>query len=427
MKRLLYILGSALLAFGMTANAVASAIVSAPRKTEVPRVRWKTDLIKIAISDSLTQPSSNVKIASDVSGAISRSLQAWQNVADIQFQIESSDRQSVSPSGVIGDGVNLITVAQTPENVLLFSKNPLSEPAKTRVFFNRKGLITEADIVLNPFQQFSTDGTFGTFDLEATLTHEIGHLLGLRHSGVLGSTMANTLSKNGVFGYSDFGSRTLAASDIAAIRELYGITSTEDNCCGSIAGKISTANVRTQKSLRVWAEENGTGRVIAQIDTASDGSFRMGGMPPGTYTVFWQKNDDLSQSEIGELGLIKLAAGETKILNGSAIVGHSDLELNYAGLNSQLADAAVSLAPGREYTIYVGGKKLDPANVKFEFNSPFLTVSAASMMSHDFGDGISVVSFVLTVSPESPSGEYSIFAIDKSGSRSCMIGAIDIQ
>ena len=116
---------------------------------------------------------------------------------------------------------------------------PTSASAKTRIFYNRKGLITEADIVFNPFQQFSTDGTFGTFDLESTLTHEIGHLLGLHHSAVLGSTMADSFASNGTRGFVDFGPRTLADSDIAAIRDLYGPKPGDEECCAVISGKIS--------------------------------------------------------------------------------------------------------------------------------------------------------------------------------------------
>src|SRR5215204_2155595 len=194
----------------------------------VTSLRWKAGVIRIAISTSLIHESSNIKRDSDVVGAIKRSIEAWSSVANIEFQQTNSDRQSASPAGAAGDAVSLITIAQTPENVLLFAKDPENAAATTRVFYNKRGAITEADIVLNPYQQFSTDGTLGTFDLESTLTHEIGHLLGLSHSDVLGATMHANYAKNGVFGLPRFTSRSLGATDIASVRALYGVRGEDD-------------------------------------------------------------------------------------------------------------------------------------------------------------------------------------------------------
>lgn len=397
-----------------------------PGTPEMQQLRWKNRTIKIAVSRSITEASFNIKTGSDTLGAIRRSLQAWQAVADIELLLEPSELQSVSPSGMVGDGISLLTIAQTPENVLFFANDPGAESAKTRVFYNRRGFITEADIVLNPLQQFSTDGTFGTFDLESALTHEIGHLLGLRHAGVLGATMSETLPTNGMFGFADFGFRSLAETDISAIRELYGVKTGDETCCAAITGKLSLEMARPTRNLRVWAENNETGQVIAQVDVASDGSFRIGGMPQGAYALFWQKKDT-SASAIGSLGLVKLESGESRVLNDKIVSRRSDVALSYVGINRQLVGSAVALGAGREYLIFLGGANLDPERLNIDFNSPYFRVSRSTMTREDFGKNISAVSFIVTVDPNTPTGVYSIFASDQQGVLAALIGALNVE
>src|SRR5215218_2170698 len=221
------------------ASAAFANSVSLVGEEGITNLRWKAGVVRIAVSSSMLRENPNIKRDSDVAGAIKRSIDAWTAVANIEIHESSSDKQNASPAGSAGDGVSLITIAGTPENVLLFAKDPENAAATTRVFYNKRGTITEADIVLNPYIQFSTDGTIGTFDLESTLTHEIGHLLGLPHSLVFGSTMHANYGKNGVFGLQNFTSRTLSADDIAAIRAIYGSKSEDSECCGSIEGNIS--------------------------------------------------------------------------------------------------------------------------------------------------------------------------------------------
>ncbi|MEQ1606855.1 MAG: matrixin family metalloprotease [Pyrinomonadaceae bacterium] len=418
---------SALLVASAATTAFGSYMPAMPGKAEPQGLRWKDRIVKIAVSRSVIDQNSNIKTDSDVLGAISRSIEAWQRVSDVRIEFELTDIINVSPSGLSGDGLSLITIAQTPENLLLFSKDPLAESAKTRVFYNRRNFITEADIVLNPFQQFSTDGTFGTFDLESTLTHEIGHLLGLRHSGVLGATMSGSLPKNGTFGLADLTARTLAESDIAAIRELYGVDGETQGCCAAIVGKVNAGTAKLLKGITVWAEESNTGRVAAIVDVAQDGSFRLGGLLEGTYSVFWQKEDDLLPSPLGVLGTYKLAKDEIRLVSERVTFTRSDLALDYVGINGQLSDTAVSLTGGREYTIFLGGKNLDRGKLAIEFNSPYITLAPNSVKPQDFGSDISVVSFIVTVHEGTPTGAYSIFVTADDGSMHSLIGALNIQ
>ena len=416
-----------LLLMCLAASADAGG-VSSSGEVSSARLRWRTGAVQIAISSSLLKPNSNIKSDSDVIGAIRASMLAWERVAGIDLQEIFTDKLNVSPAGNVGDGVSLITIAQTPENLLLFAKNPESVSATTRVFFNRKGPITEADIVLNPYQQFSTDGTIGTFDLESTLTHEIGHLLGLDHSTVLSATMHENYGMNGVYGLQNFGSRTLANADVWAIRELYGPRNEDAECCGLINGRITLPNGRPARNADVWAEDAETGRVTAFVLTTSDGSFRFDGLPAGTYSLFSQRSQrskNIFPSQ--KLGEVAVEKGATVPFAKKLLGGTRNLDLKYLGFNGQLSELAVPLNAGKTYTIYLGGKNLDSKRLSFGFSSPFLKVTPNTIASHDYGSDISVISFEVRVDKLAQPGEYTVFVESENGSRGFLVGGLTVE
>lgn len=391
----------------------------------VPNLRWRPGAIRLAVSASLLRESSNIKRESDVAGALRRSIETWSNVANVEFVIVNSEKLSASPAGVAGDGVNLITVAQTPENVLLFAKDPENAAATTRVFYNRRGAITEADIVLNPYQQFSTDGTLGTFDLESTLTHEIGHLLGLAHSAVLGSTMHANYGKNGVFGLQNFASRTLSSSDIAAVRAVYGAPEDAADCCGEIEGRLVNP-LRAVRNSVIWLEDT-SGRVRAGVDS-TNGEFRFSGLRAGKYRIFAMETARTrGAAAVHQVAEATVAAGEVTSVSARLNAGTRDFELNYLGLNGQLSEMAVSVSAGRTYVIYLGGQNLDPKRLSVSFSSPNLTFVPGTLRAHDYGSEVSVVSLEVRVAPSTPKGEYTIFVESDRGDRRAILGGLTVD
>lgn len=414
-----------LASLAMASSVVANSVLLAGDEA-VTSLRWKSVPVRIAISASLLRESSNIKRESDVAGAIARSLETWSRSADIEFTQVTSDKLSASPSGAAGDGVSLITIAQTPENVLLFAKDPENAAATTRVFYNR-GVITEADIVLNPYQQFSTDGTLGTFDLESTITHEIGHLLGLAHSSVLGSTMHSNYGKNGVFGLQNFSSRTLSADDVAAVRAIYGVRDDTVDCCGSIDGRVTIPG-KHARDVQVWIEDS-AGRVHGSTKAAPDGEVRFAGVNAGRYRLFAQETGRVRNAivPVRDIGDVVVASGETTTIAAKATTALRDFDLSYVGFNGQLSEMAVSLSAGRTYVVYLGGRNLDPKRLSVSFTSPHLSVVTGSMRTLDYGDEISVISFDVRVGSRTPKGEYSVFVESDRGDKRAMVGALTVD
>jgi hypothetical protein len=423
----LYLIAASFLLLITFSFSVTAFPVQASHERLNQTLRWRNPTISVAVSSSLVKTNFNIKDGSDVEGAIRRSLEAWEKIAAVKFEEISTDKQNASPAGNLGDGVNLITVAPTTENILLFSKDADEVAARTRVFFNKKGLITEADIVLNPYQQFSTDGSIGTFDLESILTHEIGHLLGLEHSTILGATMHESNGKNGIYNMPAFDSRTLADVDVAAARALYGGKGESESCCGSITGKLISSTTKTTRNYQVWAEEMETGKVSAETFASADGSFHLEGLMLGNYRVFTQSLAENKYSSTEEIGVADLTKARTinltKKLSQTPIAFHAD----YIGFNGQLSENSVSLNSGKSYKVYVGGKKLNPEDYNLNFNSPYITIIPKTAVKLDFGQDISVISFEVAIADNAPLGEYSLFVESKTGQRSVVVGALSIE
>src|SRR5205085_6839872 len=226
------------------------------------------------------------KPGTDVVQAARNALRRWSLAANVQFIETRVPLTDVSPSGV-GDGVSLITIANTAANRSFVTGNGAvpDGPGKTRVFTTPTGQITEADIVLNPTFTgsggfgWSSDATMDTFDIEGTLVHEVGHLLGLNHSGVAGATMQPRQGRNGLIPV--LTNRTLEDDDLAGIRSLYGQRTPQT--VSTLQGHVAfTTGVPYGAGAHVWAENSFTGRIHGSSITKSDGSYEIQQLPAGS-------------------------------------------------------------------------------------------------------------------------------------------------
>jgi hypothetical protein len=407
-----------------------------PSAQTVRKIRWPKKTIEVALSTSLLSPGANIKPDSDVVGAARRALARWSSLSHINFVVTWSQASSVSPADA-GDGISLLTIAVTPENEAFNSE---ATTGRTRVFFDPEtGNIAEADISINPRPraddgtqlQFSTDGTPGTYDLEATFTHEIGHLLGLDHSSVLSSTMQGRQAFNGTFGLPALTERTLSEDDRQKIRSLYGPKLRLGRIEGRLADNRTPGALIPLNSATVWAENVVTGRLIASDVTAEDGTYHLDGLAPGQYRVVVASGAEVAQKfRSFELsGQVVVKADVATPLNSSLVPAQaSNLNPKVIGLNAELSTVALPLAPGKRVKIYLGGEGVDQVpGTSIAVNSPFFTVDPGTLAREQIAAPFPVVSIELQVAPNAPFGDYTLRLQSNSGETAYVPGAITID
>src|SRR5829696_7892043 len=407
-----------------------------PTTQTVRKIRWPRKIIEISLSTSLFSPGANIKPDSDVIGAARRALARWSNASNVNFVVTWSSAISVSPAEG-GDGINLLTIATTLENEAF---NSDSTAGRTRVFFDPEtGSIVEADISINPRPraedgaelQFSTDGTPGTYDLEATFTHEIGHFLGLDHSVLLSSTMQGRQSINGTFGLPALTGRTLSEEDRQKIRSLYGPKQRLGRIEGRLTDNRTPGVLLPLNGASVWAENIATGRVITSDVTAEDGTYKLEGLVAGQYRVIVSSGSEAAQKfRSFELSNQIAVKPDTPTLLNSSLVPLQASALNpkVIGINAELSTVALPLVPGRRVKIYLGGDGVDQVpGTSISVNSPFFAVDPASLTREQIAAPFPIVSIELQVAANVPVGDYTIRLQSNSGETAYVPGAITID
>jgi hypothetical protein len=407
-----------------------------PSTQTVRKIRWPRKTIEVALSTSLQSPGANIKPDSDVVGAARRALARWSSLSNINFVVTWSQATSVSPAEA-GDGISLLTIAATPENEAFNSE---ATTGRTRVFFNPEtGNIAEADISINPRPraddgtelQFSTDGTPGTYDLEATFTHEIGHLLGLDHSSVLSSTMQGRQAHNGTFGLPALTERTLSEEDRQKIRGLYGPKLRLGRIEGRLVDNRTPGTLTPLNGVNVWAENVANGRLIASDVTEDDGTYHLEGLAPGQYRVVVASGADTTQKfrsfELSNQAVVK--ADATTPLSSSLVPQQASvLTPKVIGLNAELSTVALPLTPGKRVKIYLGGEGVDQVpGTSIAVNSPFFTVDPATLTREQIAAPFPIVSVEVQVAANAPFGDYTLRLQSNSGETAYVPGAITID
>ena len=432
--------------------AVTTAVIPAPASSanESPEAappgahRWVRSPLIVSFSSSLSSPASNIKSGSDIVGALRRALQSWAAVAEVQFFETASNTERVSPP-TEGDGINLISISSA--NASLFASS--DAPARTRVFHDSGGAIVEADIALNPATQFSTDGTVGTYDLESTFAHEIGHLLGLEHSAVIGATMQPRQAKNGTYDRPAFSQRTLSDDDVTQARSLYGPTG------ASIVGRVTTnisGRARSIFAAHFFAEDVASGRVVASSVSSASGQYRIG-LRAGVYRVFAQPLDGaVTAMDIGAnggtLGLTDTTPAFRSFIatnstpSQSLNVGsNSNLKLGFfvfsaapaltprlIGMNGELSTAPLPLRPGETFTVYIAGEGVDDLSLEgISFSSSLIRIIPESLRDVAFDVAYPVIAVDATVDGRIQPGDYTIRLESRGGELAFLPGAITID
>jgi uncharacterized protein (TIGR03437 family) len=218
-------------------------------------------------------------------------------------------------------------------------------------FIVSSNTIVESDILFNPdprdgegrFIPFSTTGAPGTFDIESTLAHEMGHAIGAKHSSVAGSTMWQNGRDGETF------SRTLAADD-----QMFAIQAYPENGALSRYGRIrgvarSPSGAPIRGGLATAAAPYG--EVVSALTDLATGEYEIL-VPPGDYYVYL----DPANEPLGPAGLVldpslidnsfgttlfggndapttvAVSAGATATADLTAPAGDPPLEIRYVGV-----------------------------------------------------------------------------------------------
>ena len=362
---------------------VAMLLVSAISLRAFVPMRWGASGVRGAwsaahfplvfyLNDATANGTPNLASGSDPVSAVRAALASWQSISTAVIRF--ADLKTTTVDSGREDGINLITMADTAANREILG-GALGAVALTRISFNAgTGEITESDVILNPSCRFSTTLAPQTYDLQAIVTHEIGHALGCDHSPAQSDTMFAVTAPG------EFFKRYLGADAVAFATTTYpDLTRTAS--LGVISGRISSAG-KGVFGASVTAVDLDRNLVYASLSD-SDGGFALNGMAVGHYALYAEPLDGpmtpdqlMTQgssayykglntsfrttfSDVQKLGIEGSPA--TLTVNMAVPSAGPTLNIDQMGKGDPvtgvgyLSDGAATVAPGETFSLWIAG------------------------------------------------------------------------
>ncbi|MCY3001717.1 MAG: IPT/TIG domain-containing protein [Planctomycetota bacterium] len=287
--------------------------------------------------------------------------------------------------------------------------------AITPVQYFSNGRIADADVLFNGSGfNFTTSGALGAFDVGDVAAHELGHLLGLDHSGVAGATLYPYVDPT-VIEHS-----SLAEDDEGGARAI-SATSTPASLSGTVLRQLDSSTV---EGAHVVARD-ANGRTAGATLSGSDGTFTIRGLAGGTYTLYAAPLD-------APVSVANLGGGQTIQTNFQPILSAPIAVA--AGASASLGtlwvgiDALASL--GRNYDEFplratAGAQSVFVLHGSGMGNGSTLTSSDPSVSVSPLSwTGTTMVTFTVNVPQNEPLGHVDLEL--NNGGLSILAGAIEI-
>ncbi len=299
---------------------------------------------------------------------VERAFDAWTAVPGANVSFKAAGVVSGSRAGK--DGVNSVTLADD-----LFKNQGFI--AVTTNWYDGSGEISEADIQIDP-----SLGN-GNYNVQEAIEHEVGHLLGLDHSGVLTSVMYPYICKTA--------STDLDPDDEIAIANLY--PKHDPTLSGATFEGQVVGNSGGVFAAQVVAIDD-DGQPVATALTDAGGDFTMQGVPAGKYRIYAEPLDGPVQpgnfagvwrnasvtsfpTQFADGGALQVDAGK---VYGNLVVNTSGapVTLNPKWIGTapastadfSLNSTAVTLVPGQTVAVALGGDGFTGGMTTFEVLNP---------------------------------------------------------
>ena len=233
--------------------------------------------------------------SSELFSAVSKSFQRWQEASqnEMKFNYWQGDDPKLFPTtGNRDDTSSLFFLSQADSRSPLTSYLSKSTLGMTQLWYDlSSGKITEFDIILNDLDfEFTnhpedssgskTPRSFTQIDripvfIENVITHEIGHALGLSHSGALQATMLFSESpEQAHLGCDDqIGIQTLTSNDSLPVHR------------GGLRGQVVSPSGKPILGAHVLAISIHRGTVFSTTLTDLQGFYQLDHLEPGPYSL----------------------------------------------------------------------------------------------------------------------------------------------